>query len=172
MSLDNEILKDFLVESKKLVQEAHDLLESVEGDMTQVQRLQDYGNAIDRIMGGAKSIAILAPPDHSLHLISDYSALCKAVGYKTSQIIENENFYNTCVALLLDATETLQGLLDNTDKSSTDLKKMFESTFIDRVRWVSEKFSSDFNASVDAKGSAGKKLAQSEIDDLMKKLGF
>lgn len=172
MAIDKEILNDFLNESKKLVSESLLLLEKIEDDPTQVRKLEEYGNSVDRIMGGAKSIALLVPPNHALHMVSDYAGLCKAVGYKASQIVGNDHFYNTCVALLLDATETLSELLDNLDKSSEELKKSLSETFIERLRWVSNKFNSEFRSSVDASGSSEKKLGQNEIDDLMKKLGF
>lgn len=172
MSADNEILKDFLTESKKLTNEGLEILEKAEGDVTQVKSLEIYGNVVDRIMGGAKSIALLVPKDHALHTVSDYAALCKAVGYKTAQVGDNEHFYNTCVALLIDATETLNLLLDNLDKTQDEIKKSVPEAFIERVRWVSEKFNRDLRGSVDSMGASGKKLEQNEIDALMKKLGF
>lgn len=171
MSIDKEIVEDFVRESKSLIEELIDLLESIEGDFSQVQKLADYGNNVDRIMGGAKSLALMAPPDHALHMISDYAALCKAVGYKASQIIDNEQFYDISVALLLDATETLEILLNNIHESTATLKENIPQAFIERLRWVSNQFSEGFAASVGA-GAAPKKMAQSEIDDLLKKLGL
>ncbi|MNK01175.1 hypothetical protein D3C87_189700 [compost metagenome] len=170
MSIDKEIVKDFVTESKNLIHQALELLESIEGDSSQAQELEAYGNSVDRIMGGAKSLALLAPPTHSLHMISDYSALCKAVGYKASQIKNNPQFYDVCVALLLDATETLEALIDRVDETSDVLKKTLPQAFIERVRWVSNQFSSEYRGSVDSTGS--KTMNQSEIDDLMKKLGL
>ena len=170
MAIDKEIVADFVSESKDLLQEGLDLLENIEGDFSQVEKLADYGNCVDRIMGGAKSLALMAPPEHALHMISDYAALCKAVGYKASQISENEQFFNICVGLLLDATETLDGLLDRIDTDSKVLKSTLPQAFIERVRWISQQFSEEYRESVDAGGS--KKMSQSDIDDLMKKLGL
>ncbi|WP_413613403.1 hypothetical protein [Bdellovibrio sp. HCB-110] len=158
-------------ESKSLIEELIDLLESIEGDFSQVQKLADYGNNVDRIMGGAKSLAMMAPPDHALHMISDYAALCKAVGYKASQITDNEQFYDVCVALLLDATETLSALLNNIHKDGKLLKETIPQAFIERLRWVSNQFSEAYSMSVGT-GTAPQKLKQSEIDDLLKKLGL
>ncbi len=93
MSIDKEIVEDFVSESKSLIEELVDLLESIEGDFSQVKKLADYGNNVDRIMGGAKSLALMADADHALHMIADYSDLCKAVGYKASQIKDNEQFF-------------------------------------------------------------------------------
>lgn len=169
--LDNDIVKEFVVESKTLINQLLEMLEKAEGDFSQVQSLEEYGNLVDRIMGGAKSLALLVPEDHALTLISDYAALCKAVGYKAAQIKDNEGFYDICVAMLLDATETLNQLVDKMDIPASELKKSWSNTFLERLRWVSEQFSSEFRGSVDA-GDAGKKMGQSEIDELMKKLGL
>lgn len=170
MSIDKEIVKDFVTESKNLIHQALELLENIEGDFSQVKELEVYGNEVDRIMGGAKSLALLVPPTHSLHMISDYAALCKAVGYKASQIKNNPQFYDVCVALLLDATETLDILLDRVDETAEVLKKTLPQAFIERVRWVSHQFTAEYRSSVDSNGS--QTLNQSEIDDLMKKLGL
>lgn len=169
--VDNEIVKDFVDESKGLIEKLLDILNHAEGDYSQVQTLAEYGNLVDRIMGGAKSLAMLVPKDHAVHVIGDYAAVCKAVGYKTSQINNNEQFYDICVALLLDATENLDALIDNIDKPISVLKQTLTDTFLERVRWVSNQFTSDFRESVDSKGTQGK-LEQSEIDALLKKLGI
>ena len=169
--LNIEILNEFVIESKIIIKKSTDVLDKVEGEMVQAQKLQDYGNYVDRIMGGAKSIAVKATPGHAVNLVADYAALCKAVGYKASQINDNEQFYDICVALLQDATENLESLLENLDKSPEVLKATISSTFLDRLRWVSNKFSSEYRASVGS-GSSGKSLEQNEIDNLMSKMGF
>lgn len=171
MSIDKEIVEDFVNESKTLIEDLIDLLESIEGDFSQVVKLADYGNNVDRIMGGAKSLALMAPPEHAIHMISDYAALCKAVGYKASQITDNEQFFDICVALLLDATETLEVLLARIHEPIMDLKKSISQAFVERLRWASEQFSESYSMSVDT-GTTGKKMKQSEIDDLLKKLGL
>lgn len=168
----NEIVKDFVDESKGLIHELVELLEEIEGDYSKVEKLAEYGNKIDRIMGGAKSIALLLPEDHAVHMIADYTALCKAVGYKASQVQDNHQLYDVIVALLLDATETLDGMMSRMNISSNDLKKSLSNTFLERVRWASEQLSDDLSASVDAGGSAGGKMAQDEIDEMLRKLGL
>lgn len=170
---DLEILKHFVLESRVTIKDSTVILDKVEGEMVQAKKLQDYGNLVDRVMGAAKSIGMMSPPDHAIHLLADYAALCKAVGYKTSQISDNEEFFNICVALLQDATETLSSLLENIDKSHDELRKLLSNTFFERLRWVSGKFSTDYNESVGTGGSGQKKLeTQDEIDDLLKKMGF
>ncbi len=171
MSIDKEIIEDFVTESKTLIEDLLDLLEGIEGEYSQVQKLAEYGNTVDRIMGGAKSLALLAPPSHALHMISDYTALCKAVGYKASQIKNNEQFFDICVALLLDATETLSTLIEQIDRDGNTLKETIPQAFIERLRWVSNQFSEDFSSSVGL-GAGDKKFQQTDIDDLLKRLGL
>lgn len=170
MALDIEIVKDFVVESKSLIEEMMEILEKAEDDYSQVALLATYGNLVDRIMGGAQSLAELSRDEHAVHMIADYSALCKAVGYKTSQIEENESFYNVCVGLLFDATETLEFLVDNIEKPPQRLRESITAAFIDRVRWVSHKFNEAYSMSVGT-GDANS-MAQAEIDSLLKKLGL
>jgi hypothetical protein len=170
-NIDKDIVKDFVDESKGIVQDLVDLLENIEGDFSQVGQLEEYGQRVDRIMGGAKSLALMVPPDDPLHTIADYAALCKAVGYKASQIDNNPQFYDICVALLLDATETLKDWIERLGEgTAADLKNTFTTTFLERLRWVSNQFGADVRASVDSKKSQ-KKMDQNEIDELLRKLG-
>lgn len=166
--IDPLILNDFVKESKGLIGPMLELLEGLEGDFSQVQKLADYGNRVDRIMGGAQILAMMVGPGHALHIISDYAAICKAVGYKASQITDNAEFYNICVALLIDATETLERLMDHLNDTTGQLKKEFSSPFLDRLNWVSEKFSADFRSSV----GSNSEIEQIGIEGLMKKLGL
>jgi hypothetical protein len=169
-NIDKDIVKDFVDESKVIIQDLIELLDSIEGDFSQVAQLEVYGQKVDRIMGGAKSLALLVSADDPLHIVADYAALCKAVGYKASQIKDNAQFYDICVALLLDATETLSKWIATLGEESVqDLKKSFSSTFLERLRWVSNQFGANVRASVDAKKD--KKMDQNEIDELLRKLG-
>ncbi len=172
--LDNEILSDFVLESKQIVDEILEILEEAEGDFSKVSTLEQYGQKVDRIMGAAKSVAMMAPEDHPIHWVADYAAVCKSVGYKTSQIKDNKDFYDICVGLLLDATENLAELMDHLDQTVQDLRARVPEAFLTRLKWVAEKFSADFRMSVDAgpKAAGDGKMGQDQIDELMKKLGL
>jgi chemotaxis protein histidine kinase CheA len=170
-NIDNEILKEFQDESKILIEKMTSILEACEGNFDQVQGLEEFGQNVDRIMGAAKSLALMAEPEHLIHKIADYSAICKAVGYKSSQIQDNEQFYDICVALLMDGTEVLQEMIDGLT-AEVELKEIFTRTFLERLRWVSAEFGSDVRASVDVNKNQKGKLSQNEIDDLLKKLGL
>jgi hypothetical protein len=172
--LQDDILKEFREESKTLLKELVEILDGVEDHFDLVSDLENYGQTVDRIMGGAKSLALSFPPDHFIHQIGDYSALCKAVSYKASQIENNENFFNVCVALLMDATEVLETMILNLGSGKPlAISQMFNHTFLDRLRWISSQFAQDVRSSVGvSREDTTKKLSQNEIDDLMKKLGL
>jgi hypothetical protein len=166
-AMDKTILADFTSESLILVDECIELLESIENDPSEVERLKDFANRIDRVMGGAKSLALMAPPDHPLNLIGDYCAICKSVGYQGAQIQDNDQFYNVVVALLLDAVEMTQVLFAKLDSTIPELKKMFSTTFLERLKWISFQYDE-----LEKKRSGSQKMAQNEIDALLKKLGL
>ena len=179
MSLDADLLNDFFDESKNLIEELVELLEDIESDFSQVSKLNDFGNKIDRIMGTARSLAMMAEPDHGLNLISDYTSLCKLVAYKGAENTDNPLFYDVTVALLLDATEALKILIPQIELKVNQLKRLISPQFIDRVKWISEMLgkptqylkTSDSPKEVGVSSGANA-LGQSEIDDLLKKLGF
>lgn len=167
--IDKEIVEEFVSESKDLIQQLLKILENIEGDFAKVAQLAEYGNLADRIMGGAKSLALTAPDSQALGVIADYASLCKLVSYKASQITSNVQLFEVCVALLLDGTETLALLVDKIEMSADEIKKMIPTAFIERLRWVSGRFSEAYNETVEPKKAA---MNQSEIDILMAKLGL
>lgn len=173
-ALDKEILKEFVMESKTLIQGLVAKLEEIEGEPSLASALADYGNLVDRIMGGAKSLGLLAEKDHAIHIVSDYTAICKAVSYKGSQIKDNDEFFNVVHAFLLDATEILEVLIQKIESPVSEIKKTIPSNFIERLKWLSHQFDDSYSASVDTKSSNNEesKLSQNEIDELMRKLGM
>ncbi len=112
MSLQDVIVVDFQTESKSLIDQMIEILETCESDFTKVKNLEQYGQIVDRIMGAAQSIAMEVKDQAFLKNIGDYAALCKMVGYKASQIKSNPQFYDVCVALLFDATAMRNSMVD------------------------------------------------------------
>lgn len=181
--IDDELLSDFISESQGLVSEMLEHLEEIEGNPAEVRRLEKVGSLIDRIMGGAKSLALDCPPHHALHKVSAMSEICKIVSYKASQISDNEVFYNICVAFLIDASEWLDGIFSEPpgawsveSSAKAGAQSNLSSTLIDRLKWVNEHFPKDVRASVDFKKgpstTPSQQLDQSNIDDLLKQLGI
>lgn len=171
MTTDKKIEDEFINESKDLVRQSLVLLEDIEGDFAKVKSLAEFGNLIDRIMGGSRSMAMMGTEKAEvLNIVGDYAELCKSVAYKTASLDDNSQLFDVCVALLLDATETLDKILDNMDKSGLEIKELFSDAFIERLRWASQQFASNAPSSVGATSS--EQMAQAEIDDLLTKLGF
>jgi len=164
--LDNTILNDFIKESLILVDQCVELLESIEGSPSEVEKLNDFANRIDRVMGGAKSLALMLSPQHPMHLIGDYCAVCKSVGYQGAKIQNNDQLYDVTIALLLDAVEMIKTLFNKLDSSAEELKRIFSTTFLERLRWISQRFEEI------AKKDSPNRMQQNEIDELLKKLGI
>lgn len=169
--IDETILNDFLKESKGLVKEGLGILEEIEGTPAQYPRLFEYANRIDRIMGAAKNIALMAGPGHALNVVGDASALCKAVGEMGSRVGGQPQLYSVTVSFLLDVTELIDEWLDRLDEDAADLRRDLKGAFVERLRWISDLYKKMPNSGQkDARAS--EKLNQDAIDEIMKKLGM
>ena len=169
----DEILEDFKAESKSLIKDLLEILEDIEGDYSKKQKLEEFGQLVDRIMGGAQSVAMGYDAEHQIHRISKYAELCKLVGYKASQIEKNEQFYNIVIALLLDAVEMLDELVTKLEtEEEKNIQEILSKTFLERLQWVSEHFDENMRASVAVTEDEGQKMSQNQIDDLLKSLGM
>lgn len=168
----NEMIVEFIKESKDIIVDLTEALNHAEAGTKQAAHLETYGQMVDRIFGGAKTLALhIEGGNPTLSKIGDYAAVCKAVGYKASQIKDNENFYAVCVALLMDVTDVLVEMFAKLEKhQELDPKEVISQTLIERLKWVSGKFSSDVRETVAIKKNT--KLGQNEIDDLLQKLGI
>lgn len=166
-------MRDFQLESQQILTKLEEVLEGCEGDFSQVKRLEEYGQNVDRIMGAAKTLAAVAGPfNRIVGQLGDYAAICKAVGYKASQIRDNAQFYDVCVAFLMDATEVLRDIVDHLFEGHQNLNRHLSGAFIDRLKWVSNQFGSEYRSSLDIHGGKPTKMNQGEIDELLKKLGL
>lgn len=168
--LDNEIISSFLDESYDIIEQLEVILEACENDFQQVKQLENFGQMVDRIMGAAKSIALqVETKSLSLNAIGEYAHICKNVGYKSSQIISNDKFYNICVSFLMDALEVLREACDALKhKKEIDLEK--KQNFLDRLKWIDGQFSSEYRASVDPNAKTPDYLNQDQIQSLVDSL--
>lgn len=169
----DEIIEEFKSESHELVQHLLSILEEAEDDFTKVRSLDTYGQIVDRIMGGAKTIAVTDPSLTTVEAIGKYSELCKAIGYKGSQIKDNVQLYNVTVGVLLDGTEMLDEMLDGmvvgNEKSVDDF---MTSHFLERLTWLAGQFGDEYRSSVeirsDKKDDKKEMIgSQSEVDALI-----
>ena len=72
------------------------------------------------------------------------------------------------MALLIDATETLEKLLNRIDEPIEKLRLEISNTFLDRLNWVSQQFTTEYSGTVGTVGG----MDQMGNDELMKKLGL
>lgn len=176
MKQDERILiEEFQKESQTLIDKMNLILEQCEDDIRLAPGLEEYGQLVDRIMGGSQSLVMGleagSPVTPVLDQIGNYSGVCKAVGYKTSQLKDRPEFYDICLAFLMDATEVLQQM--NQEILNDSAAFTFNQTFISRLKWVSEQFGGEYRSSVAVKQADSEgRLNQPEIDDLLKKLGL
>ncbi|MFK8138114.1 MAG: hypothetical protein AB8E15_07130, partial [Bdellovibrionales bacterium] len=136
---------------------------------------EEYGQIVDRIMGGAKSVA-MAVDSPMPSQIGSYAELCKIVGYKGSQISNDDSFYIVVVAFLQDATEMLEEMVKVTGtEKEAGIAEILSSTFLDRLKWISERFEEGLRASVATKtddSGVKKENEQGDIDAILKQLGL
>lgn len=165
--VDHEILSEFIGESKSLIEEGGEILDSIEGDQKQYLRLLEYANRVDRIMGAARSLATMVGPDHPLHLVGDATGLCKAVATRGASLSgRNPQVFDVTVAFLLDVNEFVGTLLLRLNEPLSSLKSQMQETFLERLRWLSDLYR---QAPEEKKGTGP--MDQAEIDALLKKLG-
>jgi hypothetical protein len=161
----DEILVEFVGETKSLVEDMTAALEVVEEDPTKVQELERFGQVIDRIMGGAKTIALDFPAIHPIHTLANFAELCKVIGYKASQVHNNSHLITVVVSFLFDATETIEELLRNIEANDVHrMNSVVTATFLDRLKWLTQSFDESLRATVATS-------SQEDINDLLRKLG-
>lgn len=167
----DEILVEFKDESKKLVDEMMEILEEVDGQFSHKFLLENYGQLVDRIMGGAKNIETMGlAKGPAVEKIGKYAELCKLVSYKSSQV-ESEQLFTVSVALLLDATEMLQGMITQFGTAQeVEVRSLLNATFLERLTWIATKFDEKLRASVAINKETSKK-SQDQIDVLLRQLG-
>jgi hypothetical protein len=171
-TLDSKSLKDFVAESKTLVRALLVKLEETESKPELASLLADYGNLVDRIMGAAKSLGVKVDKEHGIHMLADYTSICKVVSNKGSEIRDNDELFNVIHAFLFDATEILDILLQKIESPAIEIKKAISSNFIERLKWISGQFRKTFSEKGgDVSSDVDTSLSQDEIDNLMKKLG-
>lgn len=169
----DEIVVDFKEESKELIGQLNQILAECEGNFDKRIRLEEYGQIVDRIMGGSKSLAMVFDDTTHIDKIGSYAELCKLVGYKASQIENNVPFYDIVVGLLMDATEMLEEISNSlATPQEKDIKDLLSKTFLERLQWVSQQFDENTRGTVAIDQTGKKKTGQSEIDDLLASMGI
>lgn len=165
----DDFLDEFKSETKKLVADMIEILETIETDFNSRERLKDYGLFVDRILGGASSLGLESEHKEYLDNMAHYAEICKLVAYRGAEIERSQDFYIIVTAILLDATEMLQEfvLALNTDQQK-DIKDLLSKTFLERLKIVNQQFSDHTRGSVVVQDDqVPRKTSQEEIDALI-----
>ena len=161
-----EIVDDFCDETNELLDKLEVTLETIEDDLsTAHEGLETFGQIIDRIMGAARSI--------QAEEIGTFCELGKVIGYKSSQVADDEPLISVVVAVLFDSVDLLRRMVKSLETKDKDiLRNLNTQAFATRLKWLKEKFKDIERASVSYDQEQKQELDQSSIDDLMASLGL
>lgn len=165
----NELLEEFKKESGKLVNELEELLDELEEDFANKEKLNEFAQLIDRIMGSSQSLVSFGFEQSELKKLGDFAELCKQIGYRGINITE-KSLYEVTIAFLWDAVESMKKLLESIDAkdSPKSISKLLVSTFISRLKWILEQFEAKNILMEDYTKSGDVKLkSKDEINDLL-----
>lgn len=161
-----EIVENFCEESKGIFTELENILEEYE-DEQGPEKLERFGQTIDRVMGAAKSIDAAK--------MGSFCELGKTISYKASQS-DDEQLLNIVVAILFDNLEILKKMNNKILKDKTEnLENLNLDAFGTRLKWLADKFKDIERSSVkidDNIESMGVAEDQKSIDDLLAELGL
>ena len=165
-----EVIDDFCQETTELFEQLEEILEELEDDPSQSEKLETFGQIIDRVMGAAKSIGLTE--------IGAFCELGKTIGYKSSQV-PDAALREVVVAILFDALDILGKQLHSLKNGDIKgMKQLNTDAFATRMKWLSSKFKNVQRASCvqenqkEVTKEEKEVQTQDEIDTLMKNLGF
>jgi len=171
----SDLLTAFKEESEKLISELEDLLDELEGDFSSREKLNEFAQVIDRIMGSAQSLSSFGFKQDEIIKLGNFAELCKQVGYRGANLMD-ENFYDVTIAFLWDAIESMKKLLTSigSKRQIKNISELLVSTFLSRLKWILEQF--DYQSVIKTEYLQGEKekifKSQEEIDNLLESLGL
>lgn len=148
----DELLLDFKKESQDLLEEIEGILDDLSDNPDQKNKLAEFGQIIDRIMGAAKTFAEFSDlgdlVNNKINQIGDFCELSKKVSYKASQL-DDTSFVTVVIAFLFDGVEKLIGFVDTIDVVEESSSDLLSETFLNRLKWIETKFDSSLRGSVE-----------------------
>ena len=168
----NELVESFRNESETLIAALEDLLGEIEEDFSKREKLNEFAQIIDRIMGSARSIANFGFKQTEIEKLGSFAELCKQIGYRGANV-KNNDFYAITIAFLEDATESMKKLITALDQPA-EMKMISDllfSTFMNRLDWILEQFESlnvektDYTSSTE-KGIIAKDKVQNLLESM------
>lgn len=143
--LPEDILAEFIHESKTLLNELTEVVEKIENDHPAFPSdlLTIYAQRIDRILGAAKTIGLMEPDNPSLKAIGAIAEICKRMGYKAAEKKDLRllPFFAAFWAEAIENIETLLNCIHDTKKAQT-LVSSISNILQGRLRWLEGKLNS------------------------------
>ena len=157
-----DVVVEFCNESTVLFNQLEEILEDFEDNPSNVSKLEEFGQIIDRVMGSAKTIGA--------DDIAKFCELGKIIGYKSSQT-KDQALLEVVAAIMLDAVELLKKMIIQIkDGNESTISQISSKAFVTRLKWLKEKFNDIERASCTP--DSDKNMSQNSIDDLMSSLGL
>lgn len=167
---DLKLMNEFRGRAQPLLSQMSEILDRVEGQITEAPKLLEFARIIDLIHQSSRTLGQGADSvSHPIHRIGDYALICRAVATQTAEISENATLFDTAVALLMDANEVLGEMVAMTGEGKEDpVRKHLNQKLVERLQWLNYQFRGMIPKN---KIPEEKKMGQGDIDDLLKKLG-
>jgi len=171
---DQTILDDFQAEARRLLVELHEVLKLSRPGFSHRQTMGEFGQKVDRIMGAARTLPLnLSGEFQVLDQVSEYTSICKDLGYRCSQLDDNPQLYETTLQLLTEAIEILDQIFQvSFFSSSKKAAAILTSAKINKLKLVLTLFNREASGQDRASVAGAEKLNQKQIDQLLKKLGM
>lgn len=151
-TITDELLLDFKKESQELLTNIEEIVDELSDNPEQKNKLEEFGQKIDRIMGAAKTFAEFSDlgevVNKKIIQIGDYCELCKTASYKASQV-NDISLVTVVVAFLSDGVEKLISFVETIDVIGAESSDLVNETFLNRLKWIQAKFDTSLRGSVE-----------------------
>lgn len=161
----DDLIKDFNIESKNLVEELESLLEDIEEDFSKKEKLNNFAQIVDRIMGSAQSLSAMYEGQTEIKKLGDFAELCKQIGYRGANL-KDEEFYTVTISFLWDSIETMKKLLIAISEN-TKYNDALASTFLSRLKWIIQQFNEHYVEATQYTVTSTNMKSQEEVDALL-----
>ena len=164
--LDKEILDGFKQETKALLAELTEVVESLEEAGTgplPAEKLSEFAQKIDRIMGAVTTMVQLDGALKPLGFVSTMAELCKKTGYQAARLNQPAlaAIFAGFWADVIEVIDEAVALVDTPEKIS-EVSADFTPVLLKRLKWLSDKVAEASG------GGTSTMLSQDEIEKLMK----
>lgn len=166
---ESKMMNDFQTRTQPLVEQLGEILDNAEAGIAYSPLLRDYARLVEMIQNSSRTLGQAFPdPKHLVHRLHDYSGLCKSIALKIADLKDNDTLYDVALALLMDATEVLVEIIKGIRSKNVGIDGFLNQKLVERLQWASYQFQTQGRLRT---GDGAEKLDQSDIDDLLKKLG-